>query len=705
MNKKEKKNLIQLYEQYSFRVEEEYEDEIVFSYREGYFYNAEIVRLANSQEQYDELKKKYEESGYAVREIYFKSFEQEHKRLFNGFFNVNNSRKRLQNEYQNFYNLQTQKMFGVAYEYVEPSYFIGSEYQDSQLIDMILKQITKEGPQLIILEAAAGYGKTCTSYELVRHMIEKNEFETLIFTELSKNRRASLFRYVLLDEIDKKFTNLSSDLVLWEIKNGNVPLIIDGFDELLSKANSGRTQTGEHDENAQTMLDTIAELFDDSSKAKVILTSRKSSILTGKEFEEWSDLRLKDCQVTRMAIENPSVKDWIGNDKFNFLEENDIPIESITNPILLSYMKNLTMEEFSRQFKNSKCVLDCYFNFLLERERDRQSLILRIDEQYQIMIQLAGLMVQFDIHSEEYAFIKDLFKEIIHEKFQEYRERYIQVAEKPSEEQFAAKLAGHALLNRISSNKNEIGFINEFIYGIFIGEAILHGYLSVADIDSQYIDISATAMTAKDYSDKQLYYQKIKPVLQGLNYEQQLDIELKLLGTIDHNYQNHYISNGDFNENVVLVGEYQFINCIFQNCVFERCLLSTSMFIGCSFRNCRFYDVLVDKDTTDNRELTFYGDCMGHDDFCLAAQGDVEEQPQEKDYEVEVLNRFRKGRAIGQMRVNELLIKSANPEEREKLIQAVESLRKKEYISRNGHYWILNRNYMTEIRGMLGMNQ
>lgn len=46
-----------------------------------------------------------------------------------------------------------------------------------------------------------------------------------------------MFRYVLLDEIDRKFTTLSSDLVIAEIRNGNVPLVIDGFDELISRSN------------------------------------------------------------------------------------------------------------------------------------------------------------------------------------------------------------------------------------------------------------------------------------------------------------------------------------------------------------------------------------------------------------------------------------------------------------------------------------
>ena len=55
-------------------------------------------------------------------------------------------------------------------------------------------------------------------------------------TVLSKNRSASIFRYILLDEIDHEYPTLDSNLVTHEIRTGRIPLIIDGFDELLSNS-------------------------------------------------------------------------------------------------------------------------------------------------------------------------------------------------------------------------------------------------------------------------------------------------------------------------------------------------------------------------------------------------------------------------------------------------------------------------------------
>ena len=85
------------------------------------------------------------------------------------------------------------------------------------------------------MEAAAGYGKTCTVYEIINSLLSSEKVQVPLFVELSKNRNARLFRYVLQDEIDKKFTQLSSAVVIREIKTGRIPLIIDGFDELIEQ--------------------------------------------------------------------------------------------------------------------------------------------------------------------------------------------------------------------------------------------------------------------------------------------------------------------------------------------------------------------------------------------------------------------------------------------------------------------------------------
>ena len=274
MKNEEIKKIQKIYKLYGFTEEENREENIlIYTYSNGYFYNAEIVYLKENMESNSAIKAEYEKMGFSVRELKYSSYDELHKTLFKGFFGVKDVNSRLVREYKSFCKLQSEKLFNSSYEYVEPSYFWNNELNKSRIIDNIISQIMKAGAQLIILEAAAGYGKTCTSYELISRLALSGVSYAPIFTELSKNRRAAVFRYVLLDEIDRKFTHLSSQLVTFEIQNGQVPLIIDGFDELISRSNQSISDEIEaNEEESQTMLDTIADLFQNGCNTKVVLT-------------------------------------------------------------------------------------------------------------------------------------------------------------------------------------------------------------------------------------------------------------------------------------------------------------------------------------------------------------------------------------------------------------------------------------------------
>jgi Cdc6-like AAA superfamily ATPase len=127
--------------------------------------------------------------------------------------------------------------------------------QDKSIIEKITDIINAKGPHLVILEAAAGFGKTCTAYEVLKEIVCSDDKNNIpIFAELSRNRKASVFKYVLLDEIDRLFHYLKSDLVIYEIIQGRIPLIIDGFDELITKSNQVYSKHGANYES---------EAFDD----------------------------------------------------------------------------------------------------------------------------------------------------------------------------------------------------------------------------------------------------------------------------------------------------------------------------------------------------------------------------------------------------------------------------------------------------------
>ena len=690
-----------LYELYGFSKVKQSDDYVVFTYSNGYFYNAEIIKFNNQIEE-TKLKREFEEAGYSVRIIEYVSLEKTHELLFNGFFAVKNINDRLLKDYELFGELQSKKLLGATYEYVEPKCNWNCEGEQKDLIFGIYEQIQKPGAQLIILEAAAGYGKTCTSYELIK-MIADNCTDNFapIFTELSKNRKAALFRYVLLDEIDREFTSLSSELVISEIRNGKVPLIIDGFDELISRSNKNMSDPNSVEDDSQTMLDTIAELFEPGCQTKVVLTSRKSAIFTGDIFEEWKDKHLPKCNVTRVSIDEPTVSDWIGFEKTEYLEKHGIPFASIINPILLAFMRSMEMDKFEETCSNVENVISYYFNSLLERERERQSLQLTVKEQYRIMEQIAKDFVEFEIIAEEISFIRDLFIEIIHDNYKSYRDRYVAIEERPTEEEFATKLAGHALLNRISPQKNQIGFINDFIFGILIGDCILEDDSILEEMDGKYIDIACTAYASRSDEKKNELLEKVLPQIDRLNYEQQLDTEIKLANTIQRNYESHYFSNRSF-QDVFFDGSYGFKKCTFRNCLFKESIFVTRAFEECSFYDCKFYDIEVIRDTTTNRKLIFSANCVGHEK--LMKESAYEEANIVTDnYEQIVLKMYwRKGNRFSRGRLPEMfLLRTPNEETRMGIANALESLKHKNLLYKEGHYWFVNTEKIKEIKEIL----
>lgn len=694
----------ELYKLYGFDCEQREKDCYIFTYSNGYFNNAEIVTFGEKKLENDDIKQKYEELGYSVRNIKCETYEEIHSRLFNGFFDIKRVNIKLKKQYEAFCELQSKKLLDTKYEYVIPEYSWNKEKQKEDLSRTIIEQLNVSGAQLIILEAAAGYGKTCTSYELINSMCKcGNNKKAPIFTELSKNRKATLFRYVLLDEIDRNFSTLSSNLVLYEIEQGNVPLIIDGFDELLSRSNKNMLQNSEdQDEEVQTMLDTIAELFVEGSQCKVVLTSRKSSIFTGEIFKEWAGEKLKNCTVTRVSISEPTISDWLGSEKTRLLEDKNIPFASIINPILLAYMRSMDTETFKKNCENVEMVIARYFEALLEREKERQALVLSVSEQYNLLKKLAKEFVDFEIKSEEMSFIRDLFIDIIHSDFQQYRERYFNIEEKPSEQEFATKLAGHALLNRISSMKNDIGFINDFIFGIFIGENIIENSNMMKKIGIEYIDIACTAFASRGEEKKEELYKIVSKYLSRLHIEQQFAIQIELTSTIQQHYNNQYIRNFSFGKDVYFDGTYNFSQCIFLNCTFSQTIIMTSAFYNCTFNNCKFYDNVIIRDTEKDCKLIFNGNCIGHEKFAENASYEKVIEV-ETDYEKVILRKFwPEGERYSKGQVKEIvLLKSNSGEERMALTTSLASLKTKGLLKKEGHYWYINKSKIREIKDIL----
>ena len=694
-----------LYTLYGFEVYENTDNYIVFTHTNGYFCNAEIVLIQSVD--VEELCHQLTSIGFSVRTINFVSITDLHEKLFDGFFSKHNSKIRIKNMYEKYCAFQRKKLLCEKYEYLNCDYIIPGENSSKNIVDTIMDKLTSEDAQLIILEAAAGYGKTCTSYEVLSRFTNESIDKVPLMTELSKNRKAAIFRYVLLSEIDNQFSSLSQKLVEYEIRSGKVPLIIDGFDELLSKSTSDLTSDQESIEDAQGMLDTIVDLLTGDSRAKILITSRKSAIFTGEKFDDWMESHELCGKTIRIELKYPAIKDWLTTEKIDLLKNKSVNLSFISNPIILSILKSQTIEEIKEKSVND--LIEEYIKSVFEREKERQGLVLSPEEQENILAQVAKFFVEFDISSEEDEFVKYILGEILSNDIDEYIKRYSTLKlfgneDIPNEEEFIMKLLHNAFLDRPVSTKNTIGFINDFSFGYFIGLAIIKGYISkTTTIKYKYADLLCTTFSSNEMSQRQCLCDYISQKIDIYSIDQQLTLSDKMFHKTLRIYTDATICNLTFSSGFDFSDGCQFNSCTFINCVFDNCIFGCNSFQNVSFYNCIFYNLQINGNKFGNDSISFYN-CSGHEDLSNLLSLKTPGGQIDISYERIVLEQFwKKGSDSPEVRrAFTTVSKGVAPKDLCFIEKAIESLIHKGIIIKRSVCYELNFNQIAEIRAILG---
>lgn len=597
--------LDEIYKSFGFEIYPTESDLRIYLYKKSRYYGADIVPLTNDVqliEKANQYKHEFSSLGYAATLKELNDIADADLELFKSFFSYESSRARLKRKYELFVQKQSKALVGGDYKYIESPYEIYEEINTSDgLFQIINNKFEGDTSDLIIIEASAGYGKTCTAYELLT-MVTKSNYPVIpIFTELSRNRGAKIFRYILLDEIDIEFPSLNSDLVISEIKKGRIPLIIDGFDELLDKVNLASTEEEGNFDEVESMLDTIGNLL--GNKSKVILTTRRTAIFNGVDFVKWFNKWEDKFNVTRISIKEPRIKDWVGENRFSKIKETNFPIQYIANPVLLTFLKNISDDEFNEQLQEPEILIKHYFSKMLERERERQNLIITVEKQYEIFKNVVKLLLDFDITVESKEFFKEIIKDQ-NSKLLEYTRTLYTGIDKPTIENLVDTLATHALLDRKGRGENQIGFINDFVLGVFIGEIVCES--SLEKIQNDYsiymLELAVTAYRVQSRKNKSLLWAQLlnsKKVFQDL-YIFYFDIILKEGLARDYNElsiydQNFY--NIEFSD--YMIKDSVFLNCLFKKCNFNTSYFESVSFVNCTFDNCEIFNKEIFDDNSE----------------------------------------------------------------------------------------------------------
>lgn len=604
--------IFKLYEYTCLRDENDY---MVYAVGRNLYPGVEIVCFNDLKaDKIKKLETEFRQQNYSVRVCNAEQASKIEDYLFDWFFQVEQSNKKIRKQYTEYasavmraYGIDNNQMSTAHYEYVKCPYTIEKNYGEIKsnshihIIKSLRDEISEEGAKLIIVEAPAGYGKTSTSMELLNSYSDVKTKVRPFYMELSRDRQAPTFYYLLVSQINKNFNVLLGDtIVMHNIKEGRIPLIIDGFDELLNEDLDKGISTGLVNGKGKTMLETIADLLENN--AKIVLTTRKTAILSGPDFYEWYEQKISgmvNINIVRYKLEHPRIEDWLNEKKMRNLPAH---IKDLSNPVILGYLHFLNEDEFYKEAQ-SEVLVQNYVTRLLTREIIRQNLPFSdLREQKLIYEHIASAFAYDDITSDSRKNIKEnilLFSSDVINRYS---------TPNRDADSIANSLTNHALLDR--KGDNNIGFINDFVLGLFIGYSLIDEKNEdlkeyYYKMSSSFIDKVISAMSTCDDTKRIGVCNKLEEQCDSMTPNLRLLAEIKLL----HETKSHFVDT--YIEGIQIISTKfnspsTFSNCQFINIEFLRGQIDFSVFKNCTFIGCIFNNVEI----IGNTDSIYFFECI-----------------------------------------------------------------------------------------------
>lgn len=606
-----------LFKSYNYKVESISTSNIrAYTLQYGMYHAAEIISFDELTD-VNPIRKQFSDLGYATEHNIVHNISDVEEYLFEGFFIKTPLGYNLKNRYKSFVNKQLKNLpEGSTYQYIDSDYDFSLQnnlgeieevntYENNEKsiidkIDELFQQIN--GALFVIIEAPAGFGKTCTANEILNKITLENSKRLPFFTELSRNREARVFKHILLNEIDNQFPNgIKQKVVLEQIYQGRIPLIIDGFDELITKESNK--------EDVESMLSTIVDLL--KNNAKIIITSRKTAILNSTAFIDTIFNSIDNFSIARFEIKDPTINNWLSSERLELIKKHNFPIEQLSNPVLLSYIRNIPPNKLNDYISNNhNTLIDKYFSYLLKREQERQNLKLTNEEQFKIFRKLNRFMAELNFTAEEKetikSFLKDYNQQLLLESIKKYKSD-----ERPSIDDLTETLSNHVFLDRKSDGY--IGFINDFVFGYLIAENLI-----LEEFQEHYLE-KFTSIIPQDFSIKAINAFRIqttenKEKLWNVFHSNNFNYDINFLFDLDYflklelkrDYKSLFLNNTIIKNLTFNVG---FTDCNFSGITFENCIFHIDKFHSTSFQSCNFL----------NCEIIKENEFIQYDDFALYA--------------------------------------------------------------------------------------
>lgn len=706
MEKAKLDQLDRLYRRYGFQaLDLRSTESLVFWQNLAGRHIADIVPFGSSAARSDVLRQDLERSGYACRMRNTSDPAEIDQQLFSEFFSLRASRQRICELYLRFCQ-KLEVSTGTPYKYKPLRYITdsGPARSADDLVQQVCSVVAAKEPRLVIIEAAAAFGKTCTAYEIARELVNSQESILPMLAELARNRGATEFRYILLDEVNRNFPGVSSELARYQIQQGRLILLLDGFDELLYRPGLDKPTF----EDAEPMLETIRDLL--RGETCILITSRKSTLLTGDAFQNWIDSHTNDFRAHRFLLDRPDPKLWISGQRRELSSRSGLPLQQLANPVLFSFLESLTEQEFRLCCAQPERIVNEYVNRLLSREIERQDLRLSVGEQRAIFREVAALMAAENFKAERRSFLEEFI-----------RKRFEPLLVKATAEysggpsvgvnDIVQKLLLHAFFDRRLESRDLLGFQNDFILGTLVGEIIAESSDEEWVGSEEFVDLAVTAYSIRSSEERLQLWQHLQFMAAFLSPNLLLELDVALMRRLCRPLGELTFSDMDIED--ISIGDGKNIDaCCFVTCKFRRVNffvgnMSSVTFINCYFEGCAItgrvgLDQLHGFDCT-SRPSSFVESLFSSEPK-NRQEGDVSLAVTADEYERVVLENFwPRGKAqFSRTRSLRTLYMGRGHEEHNHIAEAIRRLKRRGVILFDGERADLNLGKIEEIIDLLG---
>lgn len=709
MDNREK--IISLYRKYGFEYRKDASngDFLAFTFKSGFFHNAEIVSLnfANRKQIEEDMEKsatELETLGFSTKKAFYKNVDEIEKTLFEGFFNVKDWKEKVTLEYGEHCDriLSVLPKEADTYSYINVPYSKNNRKSESNIVKDICDSLSIDGPQLNIIEAPAGFGKTCTSYEIINSLVKDYEDAPIpFFTEFSRDRQARVFNHIFVREVDRSFSSVNSDVVIDEVKQGKIVVVLDGFDELLHDKSDAVDEDTKF-EDAEPMLETIGELL--TCNAKIIITSRRSAIFDGSMFNEWMYRYEDKFSINRYKLEKPEINDWLQEERLDALNKTTIEISKLANPVLLSFLRFVNNESFETFCESPSKIVDYYFSSMLEREMERQELRMKPSQQTELLKYVAADMCSKNYTADSKEKIIKVIKDKGGELLSDVRTLY-SPKERPTIDNLATRLSNHAFFDRSNQGENNIQFINEFVFGNYIAEDIFDTQDWLAG-DERFVEPAVMSYQAREEDTRRSLWDKLSSMKDFLDASSRMKFEAALLDRVDESaYSNSDITSISIKA-ISLFTSGKIENSIFKECVFSNVHFALDSFKNVTFLNCSFWN--CDFKNSDVPDVNFFN-CRDNNEFIERI-----EQQEENDNDIEVEQSvqvyiFSKIWPVGSQSIERLHFFTGNlfrtnEFSRKEIIKEIKRLKREGFLltANDTNFVMINKDKIVEIKAVLG---